>query len=116
MVKAPQAGLVKTRLARQLSESEAARLAACFAQDVVLNAKCVVSDLIIAYAPSDSHPMLESLLPPGLLWIEQQGEDLGERLEAVVAQASALGFGPLIVIGTDSPTSRIHLLRRPALR
>ena len=104
MVKAPRAGLVKTRLAHQLSESEAARLAACFAQDVVLNARRVMADLIIAHAPSDSHPMLESLLPPGLIWIEQQGEDLGERLEAVVAQAAALGFGPLIVIGTDSPT------------
>jgi glycosyltransferase A (GT-A) superfamily protein (DUF2064 family) len=36
--------------------------------------------------------------------LEQRGEDLGARLDAAVAHASRLGFGPLIVLGTDSPT------------
>lgn len=104
MVKAPRAGQVKTRLAPPLSASEAAALAACFARDVVNTARRVVPELIVAYAPRDGRAALEALLPDGLLWLEQKGEDLGARLEASVAHAGRLGFSPLIVVGADSPT------------
>lgn len=104
MVKAPRAGSVKTRLTPPLSEMDAAALAACFAQDTVNGASRVTSEVIIAYAPADGREMLEAFLPDGLRWLEQRGEDLGERLEAVAAQAFATGFGPLVFIGADSPT------------
>ena len=104
MVKAPRAGLVKTRLVPPLSKLDAASLAACFAQDVVNNARSVVSDLIIAYAPADGRAALATLLPGGLLWLAQQGQDLGARLVAAIAHAARLGFSPVIVLGTDSPT------------
>jgi hypothetical protein len=39
-----------------------------------------------------------------VLWIEQRGGDLGERLDGVVARASSQGFGPLLLVGADSPT------------
>jgi rSAM/selenodomain-associated transferase 1 len=104
MVKAPRAGLVKTRLAAWLSASDSAALAACFAQDTVATARRVAPELIVAYTPGDGRALLEALLPDGLLWLEQQGETLGERLERVVAHAARLGFGPVIVMGADSPT------------
>src|SRR5437868_3277954 len=104
MVKAPRAGLAKTRLAPPLSELDAASLAACFAQDVVNNARSIVSGLIIAYAPADGRAALATLLPGGLLWLAQQGQDLGARLVAAIAHAALLGFSPVIVLGTDSPT------------
>lgn len=104
MVKAPGAGLVKTRLVPPLTSSQAVRLAACFAQDTVANARRVTRDLIVAYTPSTGRAPLELLLPRDVLWLEQQGEDLGERLEGVVSQASLMNFDPLIILGTDSPT------------
>src|ERR1044072_5786372 len=104
MIKEPRAGSVKTRLMPQLSAQAAARLAACFAQDVVNGAKRVATDLIIAYTPASGRALLETFLPGDLLWLEQQGADLGERLERVAAQAFNLGFGPLILLGADSPT------------
>ncbi|HEV7842219.1 MAG TPA: TIGR04282 family arsenosugar biosynthesis glycosyltransferase [Pyrinomonadaceae bacterium] len=104
MVKAPRAGAVKTRLAPPLSATEAAQLAACFVQDVVNTALSVVPQIIVAYTPHDGRGSLAALLPDGLLWLEQQGADLGVRLEAAVAHAARLGFGPLIVVGADSPT------------
>jgi rSAM/selenodomain-associated transferase 1 len=104
MVKAPRAGLVKTRLAPAVAEVDAASLAACFAQDSVGNALRVARDVIVAYAPADGRAPLEALLPGGLLWLEQQGADLGSRLEGAVAHAARLGFSPIIVMGTDSPT------------
>lgn len=104
MVKAPRAGLVKTRLAPGVSATESAALAACFAQDAVATARRVAPELIVAYAPHDGRALLEALLPGGLIWLEQQGEDLGERLERVIARAARLGFSPVIVMGADSPT------------
>jgi rSAM/selenodomain-associated transferase 1 len=104
MIKAPRAGLVKTRLTPLLSDADAAALAACFAHDAVNGASRVASEVIIAYAPANGRDMLEASLPSGLHWMEQRGEDLGERLEGVAEQAFDLGFGPLIFIGADSPT------------
>lgn len=104
MAKAPRAGFAKTRLAPPLSATDAAALAACFARDTVATALRVVPELIVAYAPRDGRGMLETLLPGGLLWLEQEGDDLGARLAAVAAHASRLGFSPVIIVGADSPT------------
>ena len=104
MVKAPRAGFVKTRLTPPLTADEAASLAACFAQDTARVARLSASEIIIAYAPADGRGALEAFLGGDLLWLEQQGADLGARLEKMAAQAFRLGFGPLIFIGADSPT------------
>lgn len=104
MVKAPRAGFVKTRLVPELSETEAASLAACFVRDVVRSAAHVTGQLLVAYVPSDGRALLEALLPGPVLWFEQEGEDLGSRLDSATARAFDLGFTPLILIGADSPT------------
>ncbi len=111
MVKAPRAGEVKTRLVPPLSESEAASLAACFARDTVLNAQHVVSSVLVAYAPSDARADLEAILPSDLLWYEQVGDNLGERLDSVIEHAFSHEFAPLIVLGADSPTLPIRFLQ-----
>lgn len=104
MVKAPRLGEVKTRLTPILSGAGAASLAGCFAQDAVASARRAVRDVIVAYTPADGRRILQSILPHDLLWMEQEGDSLGARLEAAVGRAAALGFSPLIVTGTDSPT------------
>jgi uncharacterized protein len=104
MVKAPLPGFAKTRLAPPLSEGDASSLAACFAQDAVATARRAAADVVIAFTPSGGRATLEALLPPGLLWVEQQGADLGERLLEVARHALGSGFGPVIIMGTDSPT------------
>lgn len=105
MVKAPRAGEVKTRLVPPLSGAQAASVAACFAQDTVAALRRVVPNVIVAYAPADGRAALEALLPPGnLSWLEQRGQDLGERLSTAVTHATSLGHSPVIVTGSDSPT------------
>lgn len=103
MVKAPTPGTVKTRLSPPLSPADAASLAAAFAQDTVAGLR-QNAPVLAAYAPVDKRAVLESLLPPGLLWTAQRGQNLGARLDAALADAHAHGFGPLLVVGTDSPT------------
>src|SRR5437660_9973021 len=91
MVKAPRVREVKTRLVPPLSEIDAASLAACFAQDTVINAQRVVRNVLVAYAPADARTDLEAILPSDLLWFEQDGADLGERLDSVAEHVSSLG-------------------------
>ncbi|HEX8352506.1 MAG TPA: TIGR04282 family arsenosugar biosynthesis glycosyltransferase [Pyrinomonadaceae bacterium] len=124
MAKAPRPGGVKTRLVPPLAGPEAARLAACFFADTVALAQGVAATVLVAYAPADGRAALEEALRAaaleggpgeetprenikrggGLLWLEQRGGDLGERLAGVVERAAALGLGPMLLVGADSPT------------
>jgi uncharacterized protein len=104
MVKAPRPGFAKTRLVPELPEAQAAALAACFAEDVVRGAARVTADLLIAYSPAEGRALLKAFLPGGLRWVEQQGADLGARLQSAATHAARLDFAPLIFIGADSPT------------
>lgn len=105
MVKAPRAGAVKTRLVPPLSGAEAASLAASFARDTVEAARRVAPRVVVAYAPADGRGTLEALFEDeGLLWFEQRGEDLGARIESAASHAFSLGLGPVVIVGTDSPT------------
>lgn len=104
MVKAPFPGVAKTRLTPPLDQSEAASLALCFVQDVVQSALGITGNVIVAFAPLEGRTLLEASLPDNLHWVEQQGDNLGQRLVAAIAYAHNLGFGPIIVLGADSPT------------
>jgi rSAM/selenodomain-associated transferase 1 len=105
MVKAPRAGAVKTRLAPPLTRALAASLASCFARDTVDSVRRVVREVVIAYAPEDGRATLEALFKDeGLLWFAQRGEDLGARIESAASHAFAQGRGPVVIVGTDSPT------------
>lgn len=104
MAKAPRAGQVKTRLVPPLTYSQAAALAGCFIRDTVLNVRQTVDTLMIAYAPANARQDLEPILPSNVLWFQQRGDDLGERLDSVVNHLSTLGYGPVVILGADSPT------------
>lgn len=120
MAKAPRAGEAKTRLAPPLTRAEAALLASCFFADTVALARSFTvalarsfnAEVVVAYAPADGRATLEEALrvtprgasPSDVRWLEQRGEDLGERLAGVVARAAALDLSPLVVVGADSPT------------
>ncbi len=112
MAKAPRAGFVKTRLCPAVSREQAASLAACFARDVVQKALSLAHPVLIAYAPAEERETLAALLPPNLLWTPQRGSTLGDRMQSALEDVSALGFSPLVMIGTDSPTLPAAFLQR----
>jgi rSAM/selenodomain-associated transferase 1 len=115
MVKAPRAGAVKTRLVPPLTAAEAAALAASFARDTLACVRRVVAEVFVAYAPADGRAETEALLAGGeLFWTEQRGEDLGERLASAAADAFARGRGPVLIVGTDSPTLPASFVARAA--
>lgn len=51
-------------------------------------------------------------LPPGSRVLSQRGRTFGERLENAFADARALGFREIVVVGTDSPGLGVRELAR----
>jgi rSAM/selenodomain-associated transferase 1 len=102
MCKAPIPGAVKTRLTTFLSPEKAADLARCLAVDTARKAIAACENVIVAF--SGEKILLESVLPENLIWLEQQGADLGERMHHALCFAFQRNFSPLVVVGTDSPT------------
>lgn len=112
MAKAPRSGEAKTRLTPPLTGEAAARLAARLFADTVTLALGTGASVVVAYAPADGRASLEKALRAfsrgerfgSLRWLEQRGDGLGLRLSGVAETAGAQGFGPLLLVGADSPT------------
>ena len=104
MTKVPGFADVKTRLRPLLSEGQCVELARCFLTDTITNLASVFDRRIIAFTPDEGRVAIEAHVAAGDICIPQRGGDLGQRLDAAIAEAFEMGFGPVIVIGTDSPT------------
>ena len=112
MAKVPRPGLVKTRLRPVLSDAQCVELATCFLKDTVSKAQTISENIILAFSPADGKNELEVLLPDKLIMIEQQGNDLGERMQSAFQFAENKGFSPIIMIGTDGPTLPPDFIRQ----
>ncbi len=104
MTKVPQPGIVKTRLRPFLSDEQCAELSRCFLADTVAKALSVTTNVIVAYSAVGHEGLIVDLLPESTTCIRQNGKDLGERMVSAINFAASNGCGPIIVIGTDSPT------------
>ena len=112
MVKVPEMGRVKTRLARQVGAVEAVRFYRQTVRSILArvgrDARWQTS-LSIAPDLGLAHPFL-----PSSLRRKRQGRgDLGERMQHVMDEADP---GPVVIIGTDIPAIRpSHIARAFAL-
>lgn len=108
MIKAPQAGAVKTRLVPPLTYMEAASLSICFLRDTASNITEVVaigaSEGVAVYTPVGAESAFDGLLPTGFKLVAQRGESFGERLLYAAEDLLALGYQSLCLIDSDSPT------------
>ncbi len=110
MTKVPQPGIVKTRLRPFLSDDQCAELSRCFLADTVAKALSVTTNVIVAYSAIGDEGLILDLLPESTTCINQNGKDLGERMASAVDFAATNGCGPIIVVGTDSPTLPLVVL------
>jgi rSAM/selenodomain-associated transferase 1 len=108
MIKAPQAGAVKTRLVPPLTYSEAAMLSICFLRDTASNiaevAAIGASEGVAVYTPVGAEAAFDGLLHRGFKLVAQRGESFGERLFHAAEDLLALGYQSLCLIDSDSPT------------
>jgi rSAM/selenodomain-associated transferase 1 len=111
VAKAPQAGLVKTRLHPYLTFAEAAQLYECLLWDIEAKLKAHPgSDFWIACAP-EGEPYFHRYQPRARL-LTQRGSDLGERLEHVFLDLFNMGYQKIVVADSDSPLVPLSSIAR----
>src|SRR3989338_4224186 len=104
-VKYPQAGRVKTRLAKKIGKRNAANLYRLFVEAVLKRTEGKNFKRIICYTPLDKEKRIKKWLAGnGLEFCSQEGRDLGERLFNVFRFALGSSAARRVVtIGSDSP-------------
>lgn len=102
MIKVPQAGRVKTRLAQEIGVARATWFYRHTAAAVLARlARSSRWQTVLAIAPDGG--IRHAFWPHGVARLEQGVGDLGERMQRAMRRQ---GLGPVVVIGTDVPTIR----------
>jgi hypothetical protein len=103
--KAPLPGLVKTRLAPEISLEQAAELYEAMLRDILdQHAARRTCDLALWFAPPAERPWFERAAPPGMRLLPQIGDDLAARMAGLFRSHEAEGYDRIVLRGTDSPT------------
>ena len=105
--KRPEPGKVKTRLCPPFTPEQAAEFYRCLLQDV-LEAMARVApplglELRLALHPPDAVGEPGVPVPAGFGQVAQRGVDLSERMAHSIDRASAEGYAPILIRGSDSP-------------
>ena len=107
MVKTPAPGRSKTRLSPPLTPAEAAALSEAFVRDTarhMAQASGSGVEPVAVWTPAGTERAMARLLPDGFRLVPQREGGLGERLIGALEDLFALGFGSVILLGSDSPT------------
>jgi rSAM/selenodomain-associated transferase 1 len=104
--KAPIAGMVKTRMFPHVSFEEAAKLQHAFLADTLAKGFAQPGvKVCLAYTPPEALEMLEaSFGKENLLYLAQEGADLGERMSRAFDAGFGMGCGRVLIVGSDVPT------------
>ncbi len=104
--KTPVKGRVKTRLQKNLSQTNVLKLYKEFLlQTVCLTEKVKDCKKIIACYPDKNHPYFKTLAKRfGFHLIRQNGRGLGERMKNAITDFLNNGYKKVLIIGCDSPT------------
>jgi rSAM/selenodomain-associated transferase 1 len=105
MAKAPEPGLVKTRLVPPLTYGEAAELYRCLLLDKFHQVEQLAEvEPYLAYTPAEARPLMRALAPPRFTLISQTGGDLGDRLHGLSGGLLERGHPGVIIVDSDTPT------------
>ncbi|MDX1649096.1 MAG: TIGR04282 family arsenosugar biosynthesis glycosyltransferase [Myxococcota bacterium] len=114
--KRPVPGALKKRQCPPLTPEAAADRYACMRDDVLEASARAAPPLGrargLAVHPPQALEEMGRRAPAGTRLFAQRGADLGARMEAVVEEASAAGFAPVLLRGSDSPALGAGTLRR----
>jgi len=102
-VKYPDKGKVKMRLSVDLNKDIVQELYRCFVQDTLATVKKIDSQLIICFLPAEAEKKFHKWLGSILLYLPQNGVDLGERMKNSFTDVFTKGFRRVVLIGSDSP-------------
>lgn len=102
-IRYPEAGLVKTRLARSIGVSKAALLYRLFVEALLKRTDDKNFQRIIFYTPDNKKGEIIHWLGKDITVRPQKGDALGERLSRAFELTFKNGAKRVVAIGTDSP-------------
>jgi uncharacterized protein len=114
-VRAPEAGKVKTRLARRLGGDTALALYCCFVADTLALARNAGYRSVICYHPPEARDHVVEWLHGELSFEPQKGDDIGERMYEALEGAS-YECDRAVLIGSDTPDLAPAILREAFTR
>ncbi len=100
----PHPGAVKTRLAQETSPEWAAAVAHAFLRDTLDRLATFPAQRYLVYAPTSAREAFEALAAKRFTLEPQGTGDLGQRLANFFRAHVGEAGGPVLVIGTDSPS------------
>lgn len=106
----PEAGAAKTRL--MASPEAGAAAARAFLLDALARLAAVPARRVVAFAPAERRADFHALVGADYSLMPQAPGDLGARLEAFLAAELAGGAARVVVVGADSPTLPVALVRQ----
>jgi glycosyltransferase A (GT-A) superfamily protein (DUF2064 family) len=105
MAQAPREGEVKRALEPLLGPDGCAVLQArLFARAARLAAEAAPGAAFVAVDPPESAELLRDLAGPGVELLAQDGRSRGDRLAGAIELVQERSDGPVVVMGTDTPT------------
>jgi len=107
-----QPGKVKTRLARHVGDRQASDLYRAFLRTLVRRFEASADRRILAYWPEDRRDQFRALAGGNWSVELQTSGDLGQRMSRFFAAARACAGGPIVLIGSDSPTLPVQYVER----
>lgn len=111
MMKYPEDGKVKARLAQSIGEEAATDLYRAFIQDTLTTVQSLGIPFHIAVSPPESLERFTQWLGLTYQYFHQQGIDLGERLHNGFATMYTKEYQQVIVLASDSPDLPIEILQ-----
>lgn len=112
VAKRPVPGNTKTRLSPPLSPRQASALYECFLMDTLDQIRQVDAvERVIAYLPGHALDYFHRLAPDFQL-VQQEGPDLGARLDQALTSYLSRGYKHAVIMDSDSPTLPADYLSR----
>ncbi|MFW9891584.1 MAG: TIGR04282 family arsenosugar biosynthesis glycosyltransferase [Candidatus Thorarchaeota archaeon] len=112
MMKYPEAGKVKIRLAESIGKEAATDLYRAFIQDTLSTVQALTVPFHIAVYPPESKKRFAQWLGPSYQFFLQQGSNLGERLLNGFSMMFKKEYQQVIALASDSPDLPVEILQR----
>jgi hypothetical protein len=103
MAKFPEQGQVKTRLAAEVGDHHATELYTRFVLDLLQTLPSRGWSFRLALYPWDRKTKMAVIIGEEVVQVPQRGNDLGERMGNLFADAFAEGFRKVVMVGSDAP-------------
>jgi hypothetical protein len=115
LVRHPEPGKVKTRLAKKYGNAFAAELYGYFVEDLLATLEPGNFHLEIFFTPAERYLEIRQRFGSRFSYTPQQGEGLGERMESAFRRCFTKGFTATVLIGSDFPDLAIKVIEEAFL-